>query len=62
MIEPTKKDIGREVCYICHDGKEFGIIIAFNDKYVFVRYHQDIQSKATHRNNLFWIHDDVNRS
>lgn len=58
MIEPTKDDIGREVVYYKEwmrpDQMESGIIINFNEMYVFVKYKNDFHSKATYREDLRW--------
>src|SRR6266852_2365640 len=59
MIEPTTSDIGRGVIYTGNrypGGKlEEGVITAFNDYRVFVRYGADFHSKATSRPDLDWV-------
>lgn len=61
MIEPTIKDIGREVIYTGnHNGPvEYGIITSFNAGVVFVSYKNSeggraFTSKATSRSDLEW--------
>ena len=56
MISVSDKDIGRKVIYNSgHDVKqEEGVITSFNRFYVFVRYGDETQSKATSREDLFW--------
>jgi hypothetical protein len=54
MIEPTDKDIGREVAYRRYDTVERGVIVSFNDRYVFVKYGADNTAKATLRGDLEW--------
>jgi hypothetical protein len=58
MINPTKKDIGRAVIYYNQfEQKERGILLGFNNEYVFVRYSfQSIDSdgQATKREHLVW--------
>lgn len=58
MINPDKKDIGRNVTYK-KDGckKEFGVITSFNKSGVFVRYGSDNHSKHTRREDLFFDRD-----
>lgn len=62
MIEPTEKDIGRQVTYVPQYVQkgiskaeiDHGVITQFNDNYVFVRYNNDIHSRATCRDDLEW--------
>lgn len=60
MINPTKKDIGREVVYQAkHRGAplEHGVITSFNEHFVFVRYnyqHPTANGQATKRLDLKW--------
>lgn len=55
MIEPTEKDIGRNVTYTNGVGeREYGHITSFNDSYVFVRYGSGSTSAATRREDLTW--------
>lgn len=56
-LEEAKKNIGRYVTYIPFKGcdksqYEFGVITSVNDRFVFVRYGKDINSKATRAENL----------
>ena len=57
-LEECKQNIGRKVTYIpfkeC-DPKlhEYGVITSTNDKNVFVRYGNDINSKATRPEDLY---------
>jgi hypothetical protein len=51
-LEESKNLVGRKVIYTPYEGcneneLETGIITGYNDKYVFVRYGSDINSKAT---------------
>lgn len=59
MIDPKVEDVGRTVVYTGNrypGGKlEDGIITSFNDSAVFVRYHGDVHSKATSREDLEWL-------
>jgi hypothetical protein len=59
MIEPTDTDIGRLVIYhTAHNGHgERGVITSFNERFVFVRYGTQSQSKATIRQDLEWADD-----
>ena len=58
MIHPTEFDIGRRVLYVGNSYEpgrvEAGVITSFNDSYVFVRYGEEIHSKATRREHLDW--------
>lgn len=63
MIDPTADDVGRPVAYQkvwidshghCHLKIEDGVITSFNDSFVFVRYGNDKNSKATLRQDLKW--------
>ena len=55
MINPTLEDINQRVVYVYQNGKsEEGRITSFNDKYVFVRYEAERNSKATLRKDLKW--------
>ena len=56
-LEDARKNIGRYVTYTPYDGcpkeqLELGVINSVNDKYVFVRYGNDINSKATRPEDL----------
>ena len=56
-LEECKNNIGRSVLYIPFEGcdeslYESGIITSTNNKYVFVRYGSDINSKATRPEDL----------
>lgn len=59
MIEPTEKDIGRNVVYRPRPGVqgEDGVIRSFNDSVVHVLYRGDLHAKATDRRDLFWPFD-----
>jgi hypothetical protein len=57
MIEPTEKDVDRAVLY----GDERGVITSFDEKYVFVRYADDLGSKATRREDLRWACEGFTR-
>lgn len=51
-LEQAKKNIGRYVIYTPYEGcpkdqLELGVITSVNEHYVFVRYGNDINSKAT---------------
>jgi hypothetical protein len=57
-------DIGRRVIYLAHKhGKcERGVITSFNDRYVFVRYDDqmpDTYGKATRRENLAFEYEEI---
>ena len=55
MIEPTPNDIGRKVIYTSgHGEQEEGVITSLNNYFVFVRYGANVQSMATHREDLQW--------
>jgi hypothetical protein len=58
MIDPTRSDIGRKVCYTGNHGGpiEEGVITSFNDSAVFVRYADQPNSKATYREDLRWMY------
>ena len=61
MIEVTKEDIGRAVSYISRGADnrsrfEYGIITSYNTHYVFVRYDDELISKATHREDLLYVY------
>ena len=58
MINPTEKDIGRQVIYQGGhpDDREEGVITSFNDHSVFVRYGAKVQSQGTNRADLAWSH------
>lgn len=45
-------EIGRKVIYKSFGKTEFGVITSFNEKYVFVRYGNDINSKSTRPSDL----------
>lgn len=56
-LEQAKANIGRYVTYIPFKGcdksqYELGVITSVNDKYVFVRYGNEINSKATRAEDL----------
>lgn len=56
-LEEATRNIGTYVTYIPFKGcdksqYEFGIITSVNDRYVFVRYGNDLHSKATNPENL----------
>ena len=55
-INPTPRDIGRKVVYITASDNigEEGVITAFNDHYVFVRYGAAVNSQATSWEDLDW--------
>ena len=59
MIQPTEKDVGRQVVYtpigMPHRAEE-GVITSFNEMCVFVRYGADTDSKGTMRKQLEWSH------
>lgn len=51
-LQDAKNNIGRKVIYTpfveCYNKlKEYGVITSANDTYVFVRYSDDVNSKAT---------------
>lgn len=53
----TQQDKGRMVVYIPNGTNmkmEEGIICGWNDIYIFVRYKDDLGSKATHPRDLDW--------
>ena len=52
----TEKDKGRMVIYLesFSKRKEEGVITSWNDSYIFVRYINDVGSKATRPNDLSW--------
>lgn len=57
-LEECNKNIGRRVTYIPFKGcnpklYEYGVITSTNDKNVFVRYGNDINSKATCPEDLY---------
>ena len=62
MINPTEKDIGRNVTYVpghakddlSHQDCEHGLITSFNDHYVFVHYGKGSTSAGTSREDLYW--------
>ena len=56
-LEEARKNIGRYVTYTPYEGcskdqLELGVITSVNDHYVFVRYGNDINSKATRPEDL----------
>ncbi len=60
MIDPSRCDIGRRVAYRSRADarQEFGRIVSFDDRYVFVKYddnHHTALAKATLREDLEWI-------
>jgi hypothetical protein len=58
MIEPTMKDVGRQVVYkqawMQPKDYEHGIVTGFNEHFVFVRYGSETQAKSTKREDLTW--------
>ena len=60
MINPTVNDIGRKVLYMYpvlrgYGPAEEGVITSFNTTCVFVRYGNDLHSKATLREDLEFL-------
>lgn len=63
MINPGPNDIGRRVIYVpghahgsqAHPDCEQGVITSFNPKYVFVRYGDQPNPKATLREDLHFV-------
>ena len=60
MIHPTHNDVGRKVTYTpsgVYPDKlvEEGIITAFNDRYVWVRFGGSVTGAACDRKNLDWL-------
>jgi hypothetical protein len=56
-LEEARKNIGRYVVYTPFEGcsdnqKEVGVITSVNDTYVFVRYGDELHSKATRPEDL----------
>lgn len=56
-ILECKNNIGRKVTYIPFEGcdislREYGVITSVNERFAFVRYGSDINSKATNPNDL----------
>ncbi len=51
-IKQAKENIGRKVIYKSYGKMETGVITSVNDKFVFVRYGTDINSKATNPKDL----------
>jgi hypothetical protein len=54
-LDEARQNIGNSVTYTPFEGsteKEYGVITSVNDRYVFVRYGTDIQSKATRAEDL----------
>lgn len=59
MIEPTLKDIGREVIFRPIEASiQYGVITSFNDFCVFVKYGTSVTSQASFREDLFWIGEE----
>ena len=56
-ITPTPSDIGRQVVYRAAPFyiAEEGVITSYNDDCIFVRYGNDVNSKATSRRDLDWL-------
>ena len=57
MIDPKPTDIGRLVVYrpgYTGAAPEQGIVISYNDRFVFVRYGGSLGGKATRREDLEW--------
>ena len=56
MDDVFKEDIGRKVLYRpSHGDSEEGVIVDFNATYIFVRFGNDVGSKACRPENLEWI-------
>jgi len=61
-MELTEDDVGRAVKYVPlhahgdenHKDVEYGIITSFNKVYVFIRYGDQVNSKATSADDLIW--------
>jgi ribosomal protein L35AE/L33A len=56
-LQEARENIGRSVVYKPFEGCsksqiEYGVITSVNDRYVFVRYGNELQSKATGAENL----------
>lgn len=56
-IQECKECVGRKVTYVPFEGcdpslHEHGVITSVNDKYAFVRYGSDVNSKATRPEDL----------
>lgn len=56
-IQECKENVGRNVTYIPFEGcdsklHEYGVITSVNDRYAFVRYGSDVNSKATNPSDL----------
>lgn len=56
-IEEAKRNIGNSVTYTPFEGcgenqKEYGVITSVNERFVFVRYGNDVNSKATRAEDL----------
>ena len=56
-IHECKESVGRKVTYVPFEGcdpslHEHGVITSVNDKYAFVRYGSDVNSKATRPEDL----------
>lgn len=56
-IQECKENVGRNVTYIPFEGcdsklHEYGVITSVNDRYAFVRYGSDVNSKATDPSDL----------
>lgn len=56
-IQECKESVGRKVTYVPFEGcdpslLEHGVITSVNDKYAFVRYGSDVNSKATRPEDL----------
>ncbi len=61
MLKLTDVEVGRKVIYTPFEGcsnklKEEGVITSFNHYYIFVRYSNDVNSKATLPDDLEYIY------
>ena len=56
-IDPITEDVGRKVLYLSpgRETIEEGVIVSFNEVYVFVRFGSDQTPKACYRSNLEFI-------
>lgn len=58
MVDPQQSDLGRPVVYTGNRYPgglpEMGVVTSFNQSSVFVRYGNDVYSKATSREDLEW--------
>jgi len=61
-LELAKSNIGRNVCYKpygLNEFKEYGIITSVSLIYVFVRYGEDVASKATGAEDLELVSEET---